>query len=111
MTVTDYLRANKLRVIQARDGLEAVKMVREHIPSLVLMDIQMPLMDGLDAIAHLRADDKHTDMPIIALTSRAMVGDRERCIAVGANDYLSKPVNMKQLVKTIRAHLPNDETL
>ena len=111
MTVTDYLRANKLRVIQARDGLEAVKMVREHIPSLVLMDIQMPLMDGLDAIAHLRADDKHTDMPIIALTSRAMVGDRERCIAAGANDYLSKPVNMKQLVKTIRAHLPNDETL
>jgi CheY-like chemotaxis protein len=110
MTVTDYLRANNLRVIQARDGLEAVKMVREHIPSLVLMDIQMPLMDGLDAIAHLRADDKHTDMPIIALTSRAMVGDRERCIAVGANDYLSKPVNMKQLVKTIHNHLPKDET-
>ena len=110
MTVTDYLRANKLRVIQARDGLEAVKMVREHAPSLVLMDIQMPLMDGLDAIAHLRADDKHTAMPIIALTSRAMVGDRERCIAVGANDYLSKPVNMKQLVKTIHTHLPKNET-
>jgi len=67
-------------------------------------------MDGLDAIAHLRADDKHTTMPIIALTSRAMVGDRERCIAVGANDYLSKPVNMKQLVKTIHTHLTKDET-
>lgn len=110
MTVTDYLRANKLRVIQARDGLEAVKMVREHAPSLVLMDIQMPVMDGLDAIANLRADDKHAAMPIIALTSRAMVGDRERCIAVGANDYLSKPVNMKQLVKTILTHLPKDQT-
>ena len=110
MTVTDYLRANQLRVIQARDGLEAVKMVRQHAPSLVLMDIQMPLMDGLDAIAHLRADDKHTAMPIIALTSRAMVGDRERCMAVGANDYLSKPVNMKQLVKTIHTHLPKNET-
>lgn len=109
-TVTDYLRANKLRVIQARDGLEAVKMVREHAPSLVLMDIQMPLMDGLDAIAHLRADDQYAKIPIIALTSRAMVGDRERCIAVGANDYLSKPVNMKQLVKTIHTHLPKDET-
>ena len=110
ITVTDYLRANNLRVIQARDGLEAVKMVRQHIPSLVLMDIQMPLMDGLDAIAHLRADDQHAKLPIIALTSRAMVGDRERCIAVGANDYLSKPVNMKQLVKTIHNHLPKDET-
>ena len=110
MTVTDYLRANQLRVIQARDGLEAVKMVRQHGPSLVLMDIQMPVMDGLDAIANLRADDKHAAMPIIALTSRAMVGDRERCIAVGANDYLSKPVNMKQLVKTILTHLPKDQT-
>ena len=110
MTVSDYLRANQLRVIQARDGLEAVKMVRQHAPSLVLMDIQMPLMDGLDAIAHLRADDQYAKIPIIALTSRAMVGDRERCIAVGANDYLSKPVNMKQLVKTIHAHLPKDET-
>ena len=110
MTVSDYLRANQLRVIQARDGLEAVKMVRQHAPSLVLMDIQMPLMDGLDAIAHLRADDQYAKIPIIALTSRAMVGDRERCIAAGANDYLSKPVNMKQLVKTIHAHLPKDET-
>jgi len=110
MTVTDYLHANQLRVIQARDGLEAVKMVRQHAPSLVLMDIQMPLMDGLDAIAHLRADDQYAKIPIIALTSRAMVGDRERCIAAGANDYLSKPVNMKQLVKTIHAHLPKDET-
>ena len=110
MTISDYLRANQLRVIQARDGLEAVKMVRQHAPSLVLMDIQMPLMDGLDAIAHLRADDQYAKIPIIALTSRAMVGDRERCIAVGANDYLSKPVNMKQLVKTIHAHLPKDET-
>ena len=110
MTVTDYLHANKLRVIQARDGLEAVKMVRQHAPSLVLMDIQMPMMDGLDAIAHLRADDQYSKIPIIALTSRAMVGDRERCIDAGANDYLSKPVNMKQLVKTIHAHLPKDET-
>jgi signal transduction histidine kinase/ActR/RegA family two-component response regulator len=110
MTVSDYLRANQLRVIQARDGLEAVKMVRQHAPSLVLMDIQMPLMDGLDAIAHLRADDQYAKIPIIALTSRAMVGDRERCIAAGANDYLSKPVNMKKLVKTIHAHLPKDET-
>jgi len=110
MTVSDYLRANQLRVIQARDGLEAVKMVRQHAPALVLMDIQMPLMDGLEAIAHLRADDQYAKIPIIALTSRAMVGDRERCIAAGANDYLSKPVNMKKLVKTIHAHLPKDET-
>lgn len=110
MTVTDYLHANQLRVIQARDGLEAVKMVRQHAPSLVLMDIQMPMMDGLEAIAHLRADDQYAKIPIIALTSRAMVGDRERCIDAGANDYLSKPVNMKKLVKTIHAHLPKDET-
>ena len=67
-------------------------------------------MDGLDAIAHLRADDKHAAIPIIALTSRAMVGDRERCLAAGADEYMSKPVNMKQLIKTIHTHLPKDET-
>ncbi len=110
ITVSDYLRANQWRVIQARDGLEAVKMARQHAPSLVLMDIQMPQMDGLDAIVHLRADNQYAKIPIIALTSCAIGGDRERCMAAGANDYLSKPVNMKQLVKIMHALLPKDET-
>ncbi len=105
LTVGDYLRAHDFRVIEARNGLEAVKTVRTRKPSLVLMGVQMPIMDGIDAIENLRGDMSLAAMPILALTSRAMVGDGERCIQAGANDYLSKPVNLKQLVQTIRNHL------
>lgn len=104
-TVGDYLLANGFRVIQTRNGLEAIQAVRDHNPELVLMDIQMPLMDGIDAIKTLRADRTFASIPILALTSRAMVGDQDRCIEAGADEYLSNPVHFKQLVKTILSRL------
>ena len=104
-TVGDYLLAHGFRIIQARNGLEAIKAVRDHTPELVLMDIQMPVMDGIDAIKALRADRSFTSIPILALTSRAMIGDQEKCIEAGADEYLSKPVNLKQLVQTILSRL------
>lgn len=104
-TVGDYLLANGFRVIQARNGLEAIQAVRDHNPELVLMDIQMPVMDGIDAIKTLRADRTFASIPILALTSRAMVGDQDRCIEAGADEYLSNPVHFKQLVKTILSRL------
>lgn len=104
-TVGDYLRAQDFCVIFARNGLEATQVVRDRKPQLVLMDIQMPVMDGIDAISILRADPTFASLPILALTSRAMVGDRERCIAAGANDYLTKPVQLKQLTHVILSHL------
>ena len=103
-TVGDYLRAQDFCVIFARNGLEAIQVVRDRKPQLVLMDIQMPVMDGIDAISILRADPTFASLPILALTSRAMVGDRERCIAAGANDYLAKPVQLKQLTHAILSH-------
>ena len=104
-TVGDYLRAQDFCVILARNGLEAIQVVRERKPQLVLMDIQLPVMDGIDAISILRADPTFASLPILALTSRAMVGDRERCIEAGANDYLTKPVQLKQLTHVILSHL------
>ena len=104
-TVCDYLLAHGFRVIQARNGLEAVQAVRNHNPELVLMDIQMPVMDGIDAIKSLRADRSFVSIPILALTSRAMIGDQDRCIEAGADEYLSKPVHLKQLVKIILSRL------
>ena len=104
-TVGDYLRAQDFCVIFARNGLEAIQVVRDRKPQLVLMDIQMPVMDGIDAISILRADPTFASLPILALTSRAMVGDRERCIEAGANDYLTKPVQLKQLTHVILSHL------
>jgi CheY-like chemotaxis protein len=101
--VLDYLLARGYRLVVARDGAEALERAREERPDLVLMDIQMPGMDGLEATRHMRADAELADIPIIALTALAMPGDRERCLEAGANDYLSKPVSLKRLVQAIEA--------
>ena len=99
LTLLDYLTIKGYRVIVARNGLEAVEMTRSHRPNIILMDIQMPEMNGLEAIGMIRADAN--PVPIIALTALAMPGDRERCLAVGANDYISKPISLRQLVSAI----------
>ncbi len=74
-----------------------IAIAKEQSPDLILMDIQMPVMDGLAAISQLRLDPSFVDVPIIALTALAMEGDRDRCLAAGANEYISKPIKLKQL--------------
>ncbi len=106
---TDYLMAKGYHVVVARNGSEAIERVMEEMPSIILMDIQMPGMDGLEAIRIIRADRALPHIPIIALTALAMAGDRERCLNTGADDYLSKPVSLRQLIQTIQAHLGNDQ--
>ncbi|WP_271255076.1 GAF domain-containing protein [Pseudanabaena sp. Chao 1811] len=101
VTISSYLEAKGYRLIVARDGQQAINLVRSQNPDLVLMDIQMPKVDGLDAIKWIRSNHS-TDLPIIAITALAMTGDRERCLEVGANDYLSKPIKLKQLAATIQ---------
>jgi signal transduction histidine kinase/ActR/RegA family two-component response regulator len=88
-----------------RDGSEAVAFSRSDFPSLILMDIQMPGMDGLEAIRRIRAHSETASIPIVALTALAMAGDRELCLEAGADDYLSKPVPLKTLKKAIRKQL------
>jgi signal transduction histidine kinase/CheY-like chemotaxis protein len=107
-TLNDYLQASGYRVAMARSGQEALTRAREHPPALIVMDIQMPNMHGLETIRHLRADDHLNAIPIIALTALAMPGDRERCLEAGASEYLSKPASFKQLVRTIEELLERD---
>lgn len=103
--VREYLRRKGYRVVIARNGIEAIERTREERPALVLMDIHMPQMDGLDAIQHIRLDGEIASVPIIAVTALAMPGDRERCFEAGANGYISKPVNLKELLKMIQEYV------
>jgi CheY-like chemotaxis protein len=93
------------RIIIARDGEEAVAMAKENSPDIIIMDTQMPTMDGLEATKQIRLDPDLTNIPIIALTALAMEGDRERCLDAGANEYLSKPIKLKQLANAIQQFL------
>jgi CheY-like chemotaxis protein len=101
--MVDYLEDKGYRVTIARNGVEMIERASEERPALILMDIQMPVMDGLEAIRHIRADAELANIPIIALTALAMRGDRERCLAAGANDHLAKPVSLKGLIQAIEA--------
>ena len=100
-TFVSYLAYVGYRFLVARNGLEALDMTRQYKPNIILMDIQMPNMNGLEAITQIRAIPELSDIPIIALTALAMPGDREQCLLAGANEYLAKPVTLKQLGATV----------
>ncbi len=109
--VRDYLLSKGYQVMVACDGGEAIELAHRQKPDLILMDIQMPQVDGLTAIRQLRQEGL-TEVPIIALTALAMPGDRERCIEAGADDYLSKPVGMRRLLSVIEHHIdPNNAAM
>jgi CheY-like chemotaxis protein len=93
-------------VLVAHDGLDALDLAVEKPLDLILIDIQMPTVDGLEATRRLRAKPEFARVPIIALTALVMPGDRERCLEAGAHAYLSKPVGLKQLMQEINKVLP-----
>lgn len=103
--ITNYLQFKGHRLLVARDGQAAIALTQTEHPDLILMDIQMPGMDGIEAIQQIRRLPECGSIPIIALTALAMAGDRDLCLAAGANDYLSKPVPLKQLVAKIQQFL------
>jgi signal transduction histidine kinase/ActR/RegA family two-component response regulator len=115
-TMTGYLTSRGYRLVEARDGRQAIEMMRESVtaqnqinrPDLILMDIQMPGMDGFEATRQIRQLPDCATIPIIALTALAMPTDRQRCLDAGANQYVTKPVKLGQLVSTIETLLKSD---
>jgi two-component system cell cycle response regulator DivK len=100
----DVLQATGYSTLEATTGSEAVELALEHLPDLVLMDIQLPDIGGVEALDRLRLDERTASIPVLALTAQAMHGDRERFLTAGFDGYLSKPVNVVELVATVRRH-------
>lgn len=105
MGMRDYLAYNKYNVLSASSGRQALAAASQHTPDLALVDVQMPEMDGLELIQRLRGSEQFAHLPIIAVTALAMQGDRERCLAAGATDYISKPFTLKDLRRLVEDHL------
>ena len=105
-SLTKALESYKMNVITAVDGKDALKQLRENKKvDIVLMDMMMPEMDGYDSTREIRKDKKLKDIPVIAVTAKAMMGDRAKCISAGASDYITKPVDIDQLLSLLRVWL------
>jgi len=100
----DVLNAKGYETLEATTGEEAVALTAQHVPDLVLMDIRLPDIDGVEALTRLRDDARTASIPVLALTAQAMHGDRERFLEAGFDGYLSKPVNIVELVGAVKHH-------
>lgn len=106
-TFSNYLIAQNYTLVVARNGKDAVKMAKSREPDLIIMDVQMPEMNGLEAIKQIRSDSRFASIPIIVLSALVMPGDRERCLNNGANEFLSKPIRLKNLLEVIERTFKN----
>jgi len=106
--VRDILQAVGYAPIEASSGEEAIALATAEAPALVLMDIQLPDLDGAAALQRLRADERTARVPVLALTAQAMQGDRERFLAAGFDGYLSKPIDVDELIETVRRYCDGD---
>ncbi len=101
----DLLDAHGYRTLQTRNGLDALRIAREHRPNLILMDIQLPEISGLEVTKWLKDDEELRDIPVIAVTAFAMKGDEERIRQGGCEAYISKPISVPRFIETIKSYL------
>jgi len=100
----DLLEAHGYRTVQTRNGLEALDLARAHRPDLILMDIQLPEVSGLDVTRWLKEDDELKTIPVVAVTAFAMKGDEERIRQGGCEAYISKPISLAKFLETVRSY-------
>jgi len=107
----DLLTYHGYEILEAGDGAEGIEKARKYRPDLILMDMQMPIMDGIQAVTHLKADPLTRDIKIISLTAFAMKGDRERFLRAGCDEYVAKPINTRELPKLVKRLLGEKQEL
>lgn len=103
--VRKILTTQGYQIHEAEDGLAGWQMIKDVVPDLILLDISLPGIDGLEIVRRLRDSETFQNIPVIALTASAMVGDRERFLAAGCDDYLSKPVRALTLIQRVNSYL------
>ncbi len=106
----DVLQFKGYTTIEATDGQQGVVLAKEHKPDLILMDIQLPVMDGIEATKIIKHDETTKGTTIIALTAYAMSGDKDRMLAEGFDDYIPKPVNIQEFIKKVAGYLDEQKT-
>lgn len=104
----DLLEAHGYATIETRNGIEALELARSHLPDLILMDIQLPEVSGLDVTRWIKEDERTRAIPVIAVTAFAMKGDEERIRSGGCEAYLSKPISVAKFLETVRHFLGED---
>ena len=105
----DLLEVSGYTTLEATDGRQGVELAKEKKPDLILMDIQLPVMDGLEATSILKADPATKNIPIIALTAYAMEEDEERALQAGSDGYLTKPIRIEEFLEEVAKYLGNEE--
>ena len=108
--VRGLIKIGKYRMLEAIDAESGIQLIREQRPDLVLMDIQLPGMDGLSATKIIKEDPSVKDIPIVALTSYAMQGDEEKALEAGCTGYIAKPIDTRKFLKTISQYLNDDKS-
>ena len=101
----DLLSIHGYETIRVRDGMMALPLAREHLPDLILMDIQLPDISGLDVTKWIKEDEGLKHIPVIAVTAFAMKGDEEKILGGGCEDYIAKPISVTQLIETVQRYL------
>jgi two-component system cell cycle response regulator DivK len=101
----DLLDAHGYRTLQTKDGMEALAMVRQHRPDLILMDIQLPEVSGLEVIKWIKEDDNLRSIPVVAVTAFAMKGDEEKMREGGCDAYIAKPISVGKFIETVKQFL------
>lgn len=106
--VRQLFSRTRYRLIEAMDGEEGIAAAQRELPNLILMDVQLPKVSGLDATRTLKADARTKGIPIIVITSFALSGDREKAAEAGASSYLAKPYSPRELLELVRQYLPEE---